>query len=195
VIGGIVLAAGAATRFGSPKQLALLRGRPLLEHVLETLAATPLDRVVVVLGAEAGRIARGVALHGAEPVVCPDWAAGQSASLRAGLRAIAGAEAAVVALGDQPLLAADAVARVIAARSPDADAVRADYGDGRPGHPVLLEARVFARLVSLRGDVGARDLLAGLRVREVDCAGLGRPDDVDTPEHLEVLQHEARAVV
>ena len=195
MIGGLVLAAGAATRFGAPKQLALLRGRPLLEHVLETVAAAPLDRRVVVLGAEAERVERDVPLHGVRPVRCTGWAEGQSASLRAGLVALAGVEAVVVVLGDQPLLAAEALARLVGARSPLADALRADYGDGRPGHPVLLEARTFERLAGLRGDLGARELLRGLRVQAVDCAGLGRPDDVDIPEHLEVLQHEARAVV
>ena len=85
MIGGLVLAAGAATRFGAPKQLALLRGRPLLEHVLETVAAAPLDRRVVVLGAEAERVERDVPLHGVRPVRCTGWAEGQSASLRAGL--------------------------------------------------------------------------------------------------------------
>ena len=195
MIGGLVLAAGAATRFGAPKQLALLRGRPLLEHVLETFAAAPLDRRVVVLGAEAARVEREVPLHGVRPVRCARWAEGQSASLRAGLAALAGVEAVVVVLGDQPLLAAKAVTRLLSARSPEADALRADYGDGRPGHPVLLEAGTFERLAGLRGDHGARELLQDLRVREVDCAGLGRPDDVDTPEHLEELEHEARAVV
>jgi CTP:molybdopterin cytidylyltransferase MocA len=194
MIGGLVLAAGSGTRFGAPKQLALLRGRPLLEHVLETLAAAPLDRRVVVLGAEAGPILRRVPLHGAEPVLCPDWGQGQSASLRAGLRALGPVDAAVVVLGDQPLLSAEAIAAVVAARGEGADAVRAHYG-GSPAHPVLLERHVLARAASLRGDVGARELLDGLRVRLVPCAGLGRPDDVDTPDQLEVLHREARAVV
>ncbi len=194
MIGGVVLAAGAATRFGAPKQLALLRGRPLLEHVLETLARAPLGRRVVVLGAEAERILAAVPLHGAEPVRCPDWPKGQAASLRAGLRALGPVEAAVVVLGDQPLLHPEAVARVIAARCGGADAVRAEYG-GVAGHPVLLEGRVLPRVLALEGDLGARDLLRDLEVRAVPCAGLGRPDDVDTPEQLEVLHHEARAVV
>jgi CTP:molybdopterin cytidylyltransferase MocA len=72
--------------------------------------------------------------------------------------------------------------------------VRAEYG-GVAGHPVLLEGRVLPRALALEGDLGARDLLRDLEVRAVPCAGLGRPDDVDTPEQLEVLHHEARAVV
>jgi molybdenum cofactor cytidylyltransferase len=193
-VGGLILAAGAGTRFGAPKQLARFRGRPLLEHVLRAMADAGVRRRVVVLGAEAAGILRAVDLHGAEPVVCRDWAEGQSASLRAGLRALGPVDAAVVVLGDQPLVSAEAVERVIAARGGGAEAVRAEYG-GRPGHPVLLERDAFERLATLRGDAGARELLRDLNVTGVRCDGLGRPDDVDTPEQLEVLQHEARAVV
>ena len=65
------------------------------------------------------------------------------------------------------------------------DAVRADY-NGRPGHPVVLERGLFPRLTALRGDAGAREVLAGARVCRVPCEGLGRPDDIDTRDELEV---------
>lgn len=182
-----MLAAGAARRFGSAKQLAELEGRPLLEHVLSAMVAAPLGYVAVVLGAEAEAILEAVDLHGAVPVVCADWEEGQAASLRAGLRALGGADAVVVALGDQPRLASGAVARVLAARRRGVDAVRATYG-GRAGHPVVLERSLFPRLEALRGDEGARAVLAEVRVEDVPCDGLGRPDDVDTREQLEVLR-------
>ena len=102
MIAGCVLAAGDSTRFGSPKQLAELDGRPLLEHTLAAMGQAGLDRVVVVLGAEADRIMDRVDLKGAEPVVCERWEEGQSASLASGLAAVADAEAVVIALGDQP---------------------------------------------------------------------------------------------
>lgn len=187
MIAGLVLAAGAARRFGAPKQLAELDGRPLLEHVLASMSSAPLDRTIVVLGAHAEEILEGVDLHGAEPVLCRDWETGQAASLRAGLLAAAEAEAVVVGLGDQPLLSARAVARVLAARGPGAEAVCAVYY-GRPGHPIVLERTLFPRLAALSGDTGARELLAGVSVREIACDGLGRPDDVDTPEELEVVR-------
>ena len=182
-----MLAAGAAARFGGAKQLAELDGRPLLEHALAAMAAAPLDRLVVVLGAGAEEIGARVSLHGARVVVCADWSEGQAASLRAGVAALGDAAAAVVVLGDQPRISAQAVARVLAARGPGALAVRATY-DGRPGHPVVLERALFAPIARLRGDAGARDLLRGVAVRDVACDGLGRPDDVDTPEQLEVLR-------
>ena len=188
MIGGLVLAAGAGRRFGAPKQLARLGERPLLEHALAATAAAPVDRAVVVVGARAEEILAGVDLHGVEPVICPEWGEGQAASLRAGLAALADADAVAVVLGDQPLVSADAVARVIASRRPvDVDAARASYR-GRPGHPVVLERQLFPRLGAVSGDIGARELLAGARVRAVPCDGLGRNDDVDTPEDLEAVR-------
>ena len=102
MIGGIVLAAGAGTRFGGGKQLALLDGRPLLEHAVRGMTSAPVGRVIVVLGAEAEHVLARVDLHGAEPVVCERWSEGQSASLACGLGEMADCEAVVVTLGDQP---------------------------------------------------------------------------------------------
>ena len=182
---GLVLAAGAGTRFGGGKQLARLDGRPLLEHALRAMASAPVGDRVVVLGAEAERIAAAVDLRGARVVLCPGWAEGQSASLRAGIEAAGPrADAVVVTLGDQPRIAARAIAAVVAARAPDAaDAVRATY-DGAAGHPVLLERALFGDLRALRGDVGARAVLRGARVIDVPCDGLGDPRDVDLPSDL-----------
>ena len=187
MIGGIVLAAGEATRFGSAKQLALLDGRPLLEHSLRAITAAPVGRVIVVLGAGAEEVIAGVDLHGAEPCVCPRWQEGQAASLACGLAELSDCEAVVVILGDQPRIAADAIRRVIAARGTGALAVRATY-HGDPGHPVLLEKRLFARMRNVTGDHGARNLLMSVPVREVACDDLGGGEDVDTPSELDALR-------
>jgi CTP:molybdopterin cytidylyltransferase MocA len=185
-IGGIVLAAGKGARFGGPKQLASLQGRPLLEHALEAMTAAPVGRVVVILGAGAEHVLAGVDMHGAEPVVCERWDEGQSASLACGLAALADCEAVVVTLGDQPSMSPDAIRRVIAARGGDAAAVRATYR-GEPGHPVLLERQLFDRLRDVSGDHGARNLLLCVRTRDVPCDDLGSAVDVDTPAQLDAL--------
>ena len=125
-------------------------------------------------------------LHGAEPVLCDGWQEGMAASLRAGIEAVGDAAAVVVVLGDQPLLSPAAVARVVEARGGDSDAVRATYG-GVPGHPVLLERALFPGVRQLTGDEGARSLLAGARVREVACDGLGSPATSIRAEQLEEL--------
>jgi CTP:molybdopterin cytidylyltransferase MocA len=187
VIGGIVLAAGAGTRFGGGKQLAWLDGRPLLEHAVRTMTSALVGRVVVVLGAEAEQVLAMVDLHGAEPVVCERWSKGQSASLACGLAELADCEAVVVTLGDQPRVSPDAIRRVIASRGGGAAAVRATYGSG-PGHPVLLERVLFDRLRNVTGDHGARNLLMSVQTREIPCDDLGNGADVDTPAELDALR-------
>jgi molybdenum cofactor cytidylyltransferase len=193
-----VLAAGAATRFGTQKQLANLDGAPMLEHALRAITAAPVGRVVVVLGSGADEIAARVDFHGAEPRVCSRWAEGQSASLACGLAELADCEAVVVTLGDQPRVSPDAIRRVIGARNtpvePDgsrgtggAAAVRATYG-GNPGHPVLLERELFEPLRNVTGDKGARNLLLSVPVLDVPCDDLGGGEDVDTPAELDALR-------
>ncbi len=180
VVAGLVLAAGEGRRFGGPKQLAVLDGRPLLEHALAALAE--LERVVVVLGARADEIRAGADLGRAEVIVCPDWADGMSASLRRGLAALEGAGEVVITLADQPFITAAVVARVRAA--PGA-AARAVYG-GVPGHPVVIRRQLLERAGELRGDAGFRNLLGG--AAEVECADLADPRDIDTRDDLEVVR-------
>ncbi len=185
----LVLAAGAGTRFGAAKQIATLEGRPLLEHVLRAVAAAlAVDRRLVVVGAAADEILAAVDLHGAEPVRCANWEDGLAASVRAGVAAAADAQIVVVALGDQPRIAPAAIDAVVAAqRAGGCDAARATY-DGVPGHPVALGRALLDRAGDLRGDEGFGRLLAGSRVRQVPCDGLGTADDVDTRAELEAMQ-------
>jgi molybdenum cofactor cytidylyltransferase len=179
-VGGLILAAGEGRRFGATKQLADLRGRPLLEYALAAMA--DVSPRVVVLGHAAGEIVARADLQGATPVVCDGWAEGQAASLRCGLAALAGCDAVVVVLGDQPGITAAAVAAVVAAAGEE-DAVRATYG-GTPGHPVLLGRALLARAGELRGDTGFRELLEHATVREVEIGDLADPADIDTREEL-----------
>jgi nicotine blue oxidoreductase len=171
-IAAVVLAAGAATRFGAPKQ------RELLPRVLERLASSPVDEIVVVEGAY--ELSVDSTRAGVRVVRCPDWERGGGASLRCGLAALADdVEAAVVILADGPLLAPEAVARVIASWQTDGgDVVAASY-DGVRGHPLLAARGAWADVPD-----------AGLRVVEprlVPCDDLGPPGDVDTPEDLAAL--------
>jgi CTP:molybdopterin cytidylyltransferase MocA len=169
-VAAVVLAAGAATRFGAPKQ------RLLLPRVLERLAASPVDEVVVVEGA--------YELCGESPqtsfrlVHCPDWEMGPGASLRCGLAALAdGVEAAVVILADGPRLAPEAVARVVEDwRAHGGPVVAASYGGVR-GHPLLVARSAWT-------DVPDEGLRA-MAPRLVPCDDLGWPGDVDTPADLE----------
>ena len=159
MIAAVVLAAGASTRFGSPKQ------RVLLEPVLERVRRSSVDEIVVVLGAHDVETS-------ARAVHCPGWERGPGVSLRCGLAALAAeVEAAVVVLGDGPELAPAAVDRVVAAwRAGGGDLYAASYSGVR-SHPVLLARPLWSAIP----DEGARALEPEL----VPCDDLGPPGDVD----------------
>ncbi len=190
MISGVVLAAGTSSRLGRPKQLLPLRGRPILQHVVDTAHGGGLDETVVVLGHAAEEVARALRLpREARTVVNPDYPSGQASSLRAGLDALsADARAAVVLLGDQPGLSPDAVRAVVEGyRRTGGPVVQAAYS-GRPGHPVLLDRGVWDAVRQVTGDVGARELLAERPdwVTLVDLGG-DPPADLDTWEDYERL--------
>jgi molybdenum cofactor cytidylyltransferase len=170
---------------GRPKQLLDLAGKPVLQHVVEALQAAPLDEIVLVLGFRARDIAAAVPATGrARFAVNPDYAAGQSTSLRTGLRA-ASAEslAAVILLGDQPGISAQAVTAVIQAwRGGSGPAVQAAYG-GVAGHPVLFDRSLWPELERSEGDEGARGVLtAHPGWRAVVEVGGSPPPDIDTED-------------
>jgi CTP:molybdopterin cytidylyltransferase MocA len=164
VISAVVLAAGAATRFGSPKQVLLL------PYVLERLQRAPVDEIVVVSGAYPIEELPDVLI-----VHCPQWAAGPGASLRCGLAALGAAvEAALVVLGDGPYLDPRAVERVLARRR-EAHLVAASY-DGARSHPLVVDRALWGAIPN----DGGRELPALL----IPCDDLTPPGDVDTPDLL-----------
>ena len=175
-LAGVVLAAGEGRRFGGPKQLAELDGRPLLEHAVATMTAV-CDRVAVVLGARAEEVRAGVRLPGAEVVVCADWARGTGASLRCGLDALGdGADAVVVVLGDQPFLTRGRIDAVLADGAPLARAL----DGGAPSHPVVIRREATVSREALRAAHGPE---------------LGPLADVDTPESLRRLASNLRRLL
>ena len=164
-VAAVVLAAGEATRFGAPKQ------RLLLPAVLDRLAASPVDEVVVVAGAYPL-----LAPDDVRVVRCAQWARGPGASLRCGLAALGpDVEASVVVLADGPDLSPDAVARVLDEWRSGGGVVAASY-DGAPGHPLALGRGDWDDVPD--GGLHERP------VRLVPCDDLGAPGDVDRPEDL-----------
>ncbi len=181
----VVLAAGAAERFGATKQLVEVGGRPLVAHAVATAHAGGADHVVVVVGHDADVVGRAAGRGGpVEVVVNPAYRDGQATSLAAGIDAAQrrSGDVAVILLADQPGIDADAVRAVIAAVDAGATAARLRYQDG-PGHPVAFARAVWPRLSEIRGDQGARDLFAELHTVEVAWSG-PVPADVDTPGDL-----------
>lgn len=188
-LAGLVLAAGAGTRFGRPKALVPFRGEPLVTRAVHTLSAGGCKPVIVVLGAAAEQVRAAVDLP--QVVVNPDWSQGMGSSLRCGLAAMpANARAVVVALVDQPLIGADAVSRLAAAWRAGAVVAVATYA-GEARNPVVLARSVWAEVAAgLTGDRGAGAWLRAHPdlVTPVSCDDTGSPDDIDTPDDLLALQ-------
>jgi len=159
-----VLAAGAATRFGSPKQ------QVLVPQVLERVRQSSVDQVVVVTGAYEIET-------DAPTVLCRDWHRGPGASLRCGLRALPrDTEAAVVVLADGPRLAPAAVDRLIGHWRESGEEIVAATYRGQRGHPLLVARSAWDRVP----DEGLR----GVAATTIACDDLGSPGDVDTPADL-----------
>jgi molybdenum cofactor cytidylyltransferase len=191
VIAGLLLASGAARRFGSNKLIERLGDHALVRWPALALA-DEVDELFVVVADDGAELRDALAGLPARFVVNRDAHAGLSSSIRAGVSALPpGADAVVIALGDQPLLERGVVARVIARwREGGASAVSASYADGR-GHPVLFGATLFPALCTLEGDRGARELLGGLgdELALVSIDG-PQPLDVDTRAALKEVSAE-----
>jgi CTP:molybdopterin cytidylyltransferase MocA len=182
-VAGLVLAAGAGTRFGGPKAVVELAGERLVDRAVRVLREGGVSRTYVVGGAVALEVV------GASVVTNPDWATGMGSSLRVGLAAMTGdVEAALVLLVDQVGLTSAAVSRVLAAGA-DPDRLATATYDGRRGHPVLIGRAHWREVTATAvGDVGAREMLAANsdRVVTVECGDVATDVDVDRPEDLPI---------
>jgi molybdenum cofactor cytidylyltransferase len=206
-LAGLVLAAGASRRFGSPKQLALIDGVPMLQRVIETAqAALPPDeygsRITVVLGAHAEAVQAGVIERLAPPrpevVVCADWDSGMAHSLRCGLTELArrgegtfasetqsATSAALVMLGDTPFLTASDLQRLIDAWRISPEMPAAAAYDGTIGAPCILPRAVWPEIEALKGDHGAGAWLKTRRAGSGPLTLIAMPaaaHDIDRPE-------------
>jgi CTP:molybdopterin cytidylyltransferase MocA len=186
MIGGVLLAAGAGSRFraagGGVKLLAPVAGRPLVERTLAALAAAPLADRVIVLGAHADELLAATELHGVRPVRNEHWERGMASSLQAGLAALdPRCTGAVIVLGDGPTLAAEAIRRVAEAAEGADGLIAATYDGETSSHPVAIPRALWPSLPET-GEQGARVL--GKPSALVDCSDLPAPGDADTPADL-----------
>lgn len=198
-VAGVLLAAGEGSRFGQPKALVELDGQTLAERGVKLLRAGGADPILVVTGAAQ------VKLSGTYTIYNEQWHTGMGSSLRVALTALAAAGcsagerdrsatalpadvgAVVVALADQPLVGAAAVARLIAAYRGGATVAVAAY-QGKPRNPVLLARAHWPEVIATAtGDQGARAFLRARAdlVTLIECADTGSPDDIDTPADLD----------
>jgi len=183
-VAAVVLAAGASTRLGQPKQLAPIGGRPALAYTLDALRASRVDRIVLVLGHTADAIAAALDLTDITVVRNDVYAAGQSTSVLAGVKSLDDdIAAALMVVGDQPLLAPTVVDAILRAYEQTGGPFIVPVYGGEWGNPVLLARATWPLLDNLKGDTGARPILRKHMdmVLEVPVSG-SLLDDIDTPE-------------
>jgi molybdenum cofactor cytidylyltransferase len=182
----VVLAAGAGTRFGGGKLLAQIGGRSVLQHVLDALATAGVGDVVVVLGDEIDAIEAAIAWRSERRIRNPDPDRGLSSSLRIGIEAVGDdAQAALILLGDQPLVPVAAIRALMAAPAdPSRPVVVPVYPDDHGRNPVLLRRPAYTLVDEAEGDRGLGPVLAAHPdlVAEVDVTGVN--PDLDTPDDL-----------
>ena len=203
---GLVLAAGASRRFGSPKQLALIDGVPMLRRVIDTaISVLPPDadgpRVTVALGANAPAIRAAIDLRDVREVDCADWDSGMAHSLRVGLTEMARhregtspnetqstTSAALVMLGDTPFLTTSDLRRLIAAWQAAPDVPAASQYAGTIGAPCILPRAVWPEIEALEGDRGAGAWLKAHRATNGILTLVAMPmaaHDIDYPQLMD----------
>jgi molybdenum cofactor cytidylyltransferase len=200
-IGIILLAAGASSRMGEPKQLLRFEGETLLRRAVRVALETQYRPVVVVLGANADALREEIAPTDARIIINQAWAEGMSSSIRSGLLALeteAGneIEAVILMLCDQPLIMSDSISRLVDAyRARRTVLVASEYevdGEKTRGVPALFSRALFSELAELRGAEGAKRIVTR---HEAEAAFIAVPEaafDVDTGDDYRALQRERR---
>ncbi len=185
----VILAAGESRRYGAPKLLAPLDGKPLLQHVVDAANASRCEDVIVVVGHGADELLAKVRLGRARAVMNREYAEGQSTSLRAGVRQAGVSDAVIVLLGDQPRITPALIDALLERQRETRAAAVICSWNGHRSPPTLLHRELWPAIDTLTGDVGARELLRDrddVAVVEV-TASLGALNDVDRPTDLERL--------
>ena len=197
-IAAIVLAAGLSSRMGSNKLLAEVGGKPLIHHAVEAALGSAAAPVVVVTGNSADQLRRALAPLAPRFVDNPDFSKGLSASLKCGLRSLPDdIDGAVVLLGDMPGVTSALIDKLIASFDPSEDrAICVATRHGKRGNPVLWARRFFPEMLTIEGDVGARQLIGqnAELVCEVEAGDDAPLTDIDTPEALSAYRAAKEAV-
>jgi molybdenum cofactor cytidylyltransferase len=184
-VAAVVLAGGGSKRFGRPKQLLSWEGDTLLGHVVDVALASRAEPVVVVLGHQADACRAALGKRPVQVVVNPDWAEGQSTSVRAGLAALpANVSGALFPLVDQPGITPDLTNALIKRHQATLAPVIWPEYQGRRGNPVLFDRDIFPHLVRLKGDTGGRPVLQAYarHAERVPAPDPGVLFDIDMPD-------------
>jgi molybdenum cofactor cytidylyltransferase len=180
----IILAAGASTRMGKPKQLLEYNGRSLIQHAVEVATASGCHPIIVILGANAERIKPEIATLSVETIENLFWQQGMSTSIRKGIETLnknnSKAEAAILMLCDQPFVSPDLIEQLIKV-----------YRTTCAPIPALFDRTLFSQLTTLSNDVGARQII---KKYSQQVAKVSFPEgiiDIDTPQDYSnaIAQH------
>ncbi len=189
--GVIILAAGASSRLGSPKQLLAYSGATLLQHSIEAAQSSYASSVLVVLGANAEIIKSAINHTPANVVVNPDWKEGMASSIRCGLQTLVElhpeTEAIIFMVADQPFVTAALLNNLMELNRNDQRSIVASKYGSTFGTPVLFTRKFFPELMELTGDVGAKSLV---RKYMNEAAFVSFPKgeiDIDTVEDYQKL--------
>jgi CTP:molybdopterin cytidylyltransferase MocA len=188
----IVLAAGGASRFGSPKQLVRIDGRPMLHSVLSKAAEVAGTSVSVVLGAYARELAPLLSHSTASLVINRNWESGMASSIRAGVASLPGmTDGVLILLADQPAITSEDLRRLLLAWRRQPEQIAAALYSGMAGVPAIFPRSCFTELSQLRGDRGAQMLLKRHTDRVTRVPMMSAATDIDTPEDLLLVEAAA----
>lgn len=194
----VVLAAGRGSRFGANKLLALLDGRPILQHLLEAVVSAGPEATVVVLGAHAQEVERTIHWRDERRVVNADPDNGLASSLKVGLAAIRALphaeqlEGILVALGDQPCTRTAVIQALVAAET-ERPIVVPRYSEDGARNPVLLRRGAWWLAARAAGDQGLGAFIDAHPEMVLELFFDGANPDVDTPADLAALNRPTRA--
>jgi CTP:molybdopterin cytidylyltransferase MocA len=192
----LVLAAGEARRFGSPKQLARIGDRPLLPLAVSRAVQIAGHAVTVVLGAYAAELTQALRHANVSLVINRQWREGMASSIRAGMAQVPGsADGVLLMLADQPDVTHDDLARLVAAWRRQTESLAAASYGGVIGAPAIFPRACFAELLQLHGDRGARSVLQRHLDRLVRVTMPSAAIDIDTPEDLLAREEMHRAAI
>jgi len=185
---GIVLAAGGSQRMGKPKQLLAWKGTSLIGHTVSTVINSGVDQVIVVIGASKDRIRDELIDLPIEIIDNPEWEAGQSTSVQAGMSAISPSSgSAIFFLVDQAYLSQSIIHSLVERHAESLAPIVAPIIAGQRGNPVLFDRITYKDFQSLQGDVGGRRLFSRYQVSWLEWFDEALLLDIDTDEDYQRL--------
>lgn len=190
MVSAIILAAGMSKRMDSPKQLLRIGGKPLLQHILDSVDRSAVDEIVLVLGFEAESIRKDLTENRARIVINDSYEEGMSTSIQVGIGALdKKTDAALIILCDQPLIGHQVLDKIISDYKLSDSKIAVPYYKGFRGNPVLIDRLLFPEMMGISGDIGCRAIF-GLHpdsILKVPMDDLSILVDIDTQQEFEKI--------